>query len=196
MKEPHSKGDSLPKPEPRPLWGSEEAGTGSAWQGGSRPGAEGGGERAVLFASDVPLFGAEVLCPQAKLNWRMFFMSKQDVGSHPLSVRWTTTTTTATTTHLRAGWPHSTTCCTKAPEELCRGIIRRNKSIIADLFNKPSVPFRHWPVNVSRALVSYRQESCKYVRGQKSGHLVTPGLYTGGPRTWVLCTQGAPLVLA
>uniref|UniRef100_A0A663M6D5 non-specific serine/threonine protein kinase n=1 Tax=Athene cunicularia TaxID=194338 RepID=A0A663M6D5_ATHCN len=24
MKEPHSKGDSLPKPEPRPLWGSEE----------------------------------------------------------------------------------------------------------------------------------------------------------------------------
>ncbi|KAK4825267.1 hypothetical protein QYF61_026068 [Mycteria americana] len=26
-KEPHSKGDSLPKPEPRPLWGSEEAGS-------------------------------------------------------------------------------------------------------------------------------------------------------------------------
>ncbi|OPJ73033.1 hypothetical protein AV530_005461 [Patagioenas fasciata monilis] len=25
-KEPHSKGDSLPKPEPRPLWGGEEAG--------------------------------------------------------------------------------------------------------------------------------------------------------------------------
>lgn len=36
--------------------------------GGQRARGGGGGERAVLFASDVPLFGAEVLCPQAKLN--------------------------------------------------------------------------------------------------------------------------------
>ncbi|KAM9563227.1 uncharacterized protein ACIB01_006082 [Guaruba guarouba] len=34
MKEPHSKGDLLTKPDPRPLWGSEEAGTGSMRQGG------------------------------------------------------------------------------------------------------------------------------------------------------------------
>ncbi|KAM9018170.1 uncharacterized protein PRD47_006206 [Ara ararauna] len=34
MKEPHSKGDLLTKPEPRPLWGSEEAGMGSMRKGG------------------------------------------------------------------------------------------------------------------------------------------------------------------
>lgn len=37
--------------------------------GGQRDrGGGAGGKRAVLSASDVPLFGAEVLCPQAKLN--------------------------------------------------------------------------------------------------------------------------------
>lgn len=73
MKEPHSKGDSLPKPEPRPLWGGEEAGTGSAWQGWGGT----GDKRAELTASDAPLFMAGVFCRQAKLNSRMFLMSKQ-----------------------------------------------------------------------------------------------------------------------
>ncbi|KAM7118469.1 uncharacterized protein J5F26_003046 [Ciconia maguari] len=70
-KEPHSKGDSLPKPEPRPLWGSEEAGTGSARRAGSGAGAPRGprGQSSLReAASDAPLFRAEVLCPQAKLN--------------------------------------------------------------------------------------------------------------------------------
>lgn len=51
------------------------------------------------------------------------------------SVCWTTTTTTTTTSHLWAGWTQSTACCMK---ELCHGIMRRNNSIIGDLFNRPS----------------------------------------------------------
>lgn len=57
--------------------------------GGSREGSGAGaarGERAAHSAGGCfwwPLFRAEVLCPQAKLNWRMFFMSKRDAGSHP-----------------------------------------------------------------------------------------------------------------
>lgn len=61
MKEPQNKGDLLPRPEPRPLWGGEDTGTGVRRRVGS------GAEQAML-SSDEPLFWAEVLCLQAKLN--------------------------------------------------------------------------------------------------------------------------------
>lgn len=46
--------------------------------------------------------------------------------------------------HLRAR-PERTMCSTKAPEELCHDIMRRNNRILADLFNKLSDTFQHWP---------------------------------------------------
>lgn len=87
MKDPQNKGDSLPKPEPRALWGGEDTGTGVCRMAGS------GAERAALSASGAPWFWAEVLCLQPKPDWRIFFMSKWDAGSHPLSVCWAKTTT-------------------------------------------------------------------------------------------------------
>lgn len=46
--------------------------------------------------------------------------------------------------HLGA-WLQHTTCSTKAPEELCHDIMRRNNRIPANLFNKLSDTFQHWP---------------------------------------------------
>lgn len=193
---PTAKETRCPSPSPGPSGGARRQVRAARGRAGSGAGAAWGpsGQSSLReAASDAPLFRAEVLCPQAKLNWRMFFMSKRDTGSHPLSVCWTTATTT-TTTHLRAGQPQSTMCCTKASEELCHGITRRNKSIVTDLFNKPSATFWHWSAMWAELSWAPSKSPVNMSEG-KCGHSVTPGLYTGGLRTQALCRWGASLVL-
>lgn len=136
MKEPHSKGDSLPKPEPRTLWGGEDTGTGSA--AGRAAGLS--RQRALLwmhlysglkcFVSQPSLIEGCFLCQnetQALTHWAFAGWKQQQQP------------------HLRA-WLQRTVCSTKAPEELCHDIMRKNNRILADLFNKLSGTFQHWPV--------------------------------------------------
>lgn len=188
---PTAKETHCPSPSPGPCGAARRQVRAARGSAGSRAGVAQGtsGQSSLLL---MRLYsGLKCFVPKPSLIQECF-LCENDVGSHPLSVWWTTTTTTKT--YLRAGWPQCTMCCRKAPEELCQGITRRNKSVIADLFNKPSVTF--WKLSALWDELSLAtSKSPRNMFEGKSSHLVTSGLYRGGLRTQVLCTQEASVLL-
>lgn len=114
MKEPQSKGDSMPKPEPRTLWGGEDTGTGVVLQGGQW------GWAALLL-----------MCLYSGLKC---FVSKPGLIEGCFSCQ---NETRALTHWGFAGqkqqqprlcaWLQHKTRSTKAPEELCHDIIEEKQ---------------------------------------------------------------------
>ncbi|XP_047931721.2 uncharacterized protein [Anser cygnoides] len=126
-KEPHGRGEPLPRSETRPLWGSDDTGRGWAAHGGC------GG----LF------------CPQLRSGLWSFSQGQASLeGVFHAEMRCRLSPAVClldNSNNFCVGWLKHTMCCTRAPEELCCGIMRRNKSIIANPLDKPPAMLQHRP---------------------------------------------------
>lgn len=127
-KEPHSRGEPLPRSETRPLWGSDDTGRGWAAYGGCgglffHRFLQGCGALSQGQASLEGVFHVEMRC---SLSPAVCLLDNSN-------------------NNFCVGRLKHTMCCTRAPEELSYGIMRRNKSIIANPLDKPPAMLRHRP---------------------------------------------------
>lgn len=129
VKEPHGRGEPLPRPEPLPLWGADDAGRGQVARGGC---GDCFGHSSILGCSALSQ-------SQASLEGVFYCWNEAWAITHclPENIK---------NNHhcLCVGWLKCTMCCTRAPEELCHGM-RRNKRIMANPLSKPSAMLCHQP---------------------------------------------------